>query len=412
MAQERQNRSADADRQAEARRVAIFNVKYSPNLGDGLIAECLERALADADCGIAAVSIDLAGRQGYDPRHGARRGTLLRVLEALPASVRKLAVPAMLRYLIARRYRPRWKEALRGCDAAVIGGGALFADADLNFPLKIHAALQECARRNIPVSVGHVGVARNWSRAGRKLFENGLRHVRLLSVTVRDDGSQAAWAAQTKEADLPDAALSFDPGLLASRYFPVMRPETAAVQRIGICLTAPEVLRLHGEAEQGITQDDWLTAMIAKLAVDGRDIVLFTNGSPEDVAYRNRFAQTLTGPLREHVEVAPAFADPIELARFIGTLDGVMAHRLHACIAAYSYRVPSVGLAWDAKVGAFFEQSGRGNYVVHPGRQSPETVAALMENALAEGIDRAQHATLLNRCRADVTALAETLASA
>jgi len=29
-----------------ARRIALLNVKYSPNLGDGLLSECLEAELA------------------------------------------------------------------------------------------------------------------------------------------------------------------------------------------------------------------------------------------------------------------------------------------------------------------------------------------------------------------------------
>ena len=43
-------------------KIALLNVKFSPNLGDGLLSECLERELAEALPGATVVSIDLAGR--------------------------------------------------------------------------------------------------------------------------------------------------------------------------------------------------------------------------------------------------------------------------------------------------------------------------------------------------------------
>ena len=43
-------------------KIALLNVKFSPNLGDGLLSECLERELAHALPGVEVVAIDLAGR--------------------------------------------------------------------------------------------------------------------------------------------------------------------------------------------------------------------------------------------------------------------------------------------------------------------------------------------------------------
>jgi hypothetical protein len=46
-------------------RIVIFNVKYSSNLGDGLIALCLESAIRTALPGAAVDSQDLAGRTKF-----------------------------------------------------------------------------------------------------------------------------------------------------------------------------------------------------------------------------------------------------------------------------------------------------------------------------------------------------------
>ncbi|XZQ27947.1 hypothetical protein ACTTAL_10305 [Rhodobacter capsulatus] len=61
--------------------IRLMNVKFSPNLGDGLLSDCLEAGLRAR--GAAAGSIDLAARTGYG-QGLAGRGRVLRLLEAMP----------------------------------------------------------------------------------------------------------------------------------------------------------------------------------------------------------------------------------------------------------------------------------------------------------------------------------------
>ena len=58
--------------------VGTLNVKYSPNLGDGLLAECLEAELRSARPGVETRSIDLAGRTAYGEGLKHRRAILAR----------------------------------------------------------------------------------------------------------------------------------------------------------------------------------------------------------------------------------------------------------------------------------------------------------------------------------------------
>ena len=64
-------------------KIVLFNVKYSPNLGDGVIAECLEAALR-AQTGAEVLSLDLAGRTTYGAARHAARGAAIRLLRHLP----------------------------------------------------------------------------------------------------------------------------------------------------------------------------------------------------------------------------------------------------------------------------------------------------------------------------------------
>src|ERR1700744_2459725 len=73
----------------------LFNVKYSPNLGDGLIAECLERGLAAMGGGDDVLSIDLAGRVRYGQRF-AGRAQIISILDRMPKALRRQFIRPLL----------------------------------------------------------------------------------------------------------------------------------------------------------------------------------------------------------------------------------------------------------------------------------------------------------------------------
>lgn len=387
---------------------ALFNVKYSPNLGDGIIAECLESALSRSTPRIECRSIDLAGRQGFDARSGTGRRLLLQAMERLPVRIRQTALPAFISAMVRFYLRPRWKEAIDTCDSAVIGGGNLLADADQNFPIKLSSVLRLCGERRIPVAISHVGVTPNWSGEGRSRFENALSAVRLVDVSVRDSRSAASYRREFPRSDhKPRVAL--DPGLLCCETYGA--PERSAAlgrKRVGLCITHPLVLRLHGEGDvDGDLFKRWLRAVAERAVVKGLDLVVFTNGSPEDEAFAEEFLATLANPTQ--VAKPARFTSPGALARYIGGLDCVVAHRLHACIAAYSYRVPAIGFSWDRKLDSFFGLVGRSHYVVDWRETGPAQLVALIERALSDPPKAPQHAEILEECRSGIADLASAL---
>ena len=388
---------------------AIFNVKFSPNLGDGLIAECLESALHAARPELAPKSIDLAGRTRYDPATGRNRRRLLRGLGHLPTPVRAALMPPLLTVYARTLLRPKWRRQLAASDVAVIGGGALLADADQNFPVKLSQVLKLCAEMERPVAIAHVGVTPGWSAGGRARFLDALRRVRLLKVTVRDRSSLTRF--NTEFGDIaPAPQLGLDPGLLCrDTYGPVVRD--AERTRIGLCLTDPLVLELHGEGRIDIDRyRAWLGAVIERLAARPGELVLFTNGSPEDEEFAAELLRKFRG--LGDIQLAARPKRPADLARLVGGLECVVAHRLHACIAAYSYSVPAVGLTWDRKLDHFFDLVGRSNHLVDWRGTSPGSCVAAIERALADPIDPAAHAATLAQCRADIADLADCLVAA
>jgi len=385
-------------------RVAIFNVKYSPNLGDGIIADCLESGLKAANPLIEPYSIDLAGRSTFSNAPASRRYALLNFLEAMPSSLRRTIVPLALQVLVAFRLRKHWAKRLRGADAAVIGGGALIADTDQNFPIKLSAALTLCSRLRLPVAISHVGVSAKWSQSGRRRFLDALSKARIISATVRDRASVKSWGALVGHHHNEPGVVP-DPGLLAGEVYSLHRTREDRVPCVGVCVTNPLVLRLHGEGNQESAQlAQWFAATVIALKARGYHPVLFTDGSPED----EQFKQAVKGRLEDcdGISVADRFADPSELARGVAGFDALVAHRLHACIIAYSCGVPAVGLTWDRKLDRFFESVGRERFVCDPRSFSPFETVDLLREAMFTPIDDALYKKTIAGCRDGIADLA------
>ncbi|MEE4451351.1 polysaccharide pyruvyl transferase family protein [Novosphingobium resinovorum] len=386
------------------RRIALLNVKFSPNLGDGLLCECLEKELAHALPGCEVMSVDLAGRQAYPSGHGRGRGMVMALLERCPAVLRRLAAWAILRLLLAIRLHRHFRAGLAGAEIVVLGGGNLFTDADLNFPMKIAGALAQARRSRLPVAVYAIGVSKRWSPHGAKLFIRALRRSRLVWACVRDQGSSDSWRAHFQDHPVRPANIAVDPGVLASLHYP--RATRGTGTRIGLCITDPLAVRYHSDGSSGGNLDAWYPEALRSLVQQGFEVALFTNGSPEDREYLYRHFHAWIRYAKGPVALAPSFATPADLAGFVSGCDAIIGHRMHACIAAYSFGVPAVGLRWDVKLDSFFQLSGRTTHMIDPAVEAPTHLGRRTAAAIA---DRPDPAPLIARARADVATLAAML---
>ncbi len=327
-------------------KVAIFDVKYSPNLGDGVLAECLERFLEERT-GCLVRSIDLAGRSHWkSSSNGRTRALLLTLLQRMPRWLRDVSVTLVLGRRVNKRLRPEWIKLLKDVDFAIFGGGQLFQDADLNFPIKIAAAASECEQRQLPMAVFGVGVAPIKSKRSRLLLERLLGASCLVYTAVRDERSRDALSLLGCEAEL-----CRDPGLLATRVWPAPPRKPRLRPLVGLCMTHPAVLRHHASRDEKHSLADVMAiyADAAKSLVSGGfDILCFTNGASEDeMLLASAQSQLLSvDPTGRRITFAQRCATPHELSDLIAKCDAIIAHRLHAAIIAYSHRVPSIGLQW------------------------------------------------------------------
>jgi glycosyltransferase involved in cell wall biosynthesis/polysaccharide pyruvyl transferase WcaK-like protein/GT2 family glycosyltransferase len=390
------------------KRVVIFSLKYSQNVGDGLLCECLEWALHQELTGLSLECIDIAGRTDYGDRSMPARSLALWLLDHLPPVARRWAVALVLTGKL-RRLRLEWKERIQPADLAIIGGGGLFIDVELHFPLKIAAVARACRAVGIPVAVQSVGVALPWSVPAKRCFSL-LANCSIISITTRDIASIDAWRSQLEEVIAVPPRLCRDPGLLAAEALGSAPPPRKEGVVVGLGLADPTGLELHANEPIAGAKDrsGYFIEILRQLLKRKYKILLFSNGLAEDQAFLELVLGRLDPSESEgdRIVSAPRPTKPADLHQIMQRVDVVVAHRLHATILAYALKRPIVALAWDKKVRNFLESVGHQQFMISGADAAPEHVANKVDEAVAVGIREADHARVVEEARRGVRALA------
>lgn len=396
-------------------KVALLNVKYSPNLGDGIIAECLEHTIDTIAPNVQVESCDIAGRTSYGSGLNAGRRRIHQVLDRLPSFLKTLVSATLVRFLIHTRLKSHYRRSLEGCDVAVIGGGQLIADSLLNFPLKLSSACRVARANRLNVAIFGAGVASSFSRTGKNLFRKAFGGA-LLFARVRDQDSVSRW---NRHFASPLGELVNDPGLLTSEVYPAPKRTTRKRPLIGIGITHPSTLKLHSDQKADIqSTSDWIMfyAELARaLIAKGIEVELFTNGAGDDVMFAHLIADAWQdqsiSPNR--VTVADKMTHPRDLAMCIAKYDAIIAHRLHANIVAFSYGIPHVGLAWDSKMRGFFSRAERLPFLVENLHRSQSgEIADLALRSLSTGVEAERVNMLMQETKEHITMLVRDLEQA
>ena len=128
-------------------RAALLNAHFSANLGDGLLSDSLMFGLKEH---LDSFPVDLAARETISTLGGSRRGQIIKGLNALPSPIRSFLISRIQAHLLKTKWQPHFAKYLVDCDLVIVGGGNLIADQDLNFPVKISAAIEETIRLGKP----------------------------------------------------------------------------------------------------------------------------------------------------------------------------------------------------------------------------------------------------------------------
>lgn len=384
--------------------VLLAAVMHSPNIGDGVIAECI-RAAAPTDIAF----LDLAGRTTFAETEAPLRQRILTGLSRLPAPLSDRIAEQLVKAQIRRKLAPRLDAALAETDGILIGGGQLLADANMNFPLKLHRLVRAAGPRTIGIHA--VGVAASWSPRAEALFRDVLGHPNLRFLSVRDAASRTNLTAHLARMGLEHLAPRVfpDPGVLSA---PLLAPNLVPAaqtppRHIGLGITHPTALRLHGDGATAQNWPAWYAHMARAALSQGLTVTLFTNGAFEDEACLREVAQHLQDVNSHALMLAPRPRRPVDLVHRIAGFDAVLSHRLHAGIVAYSAGVPPVGLPWDRKLEGFFDLIQRPDDLMSDLQPKPE---ALLERLSGPSLDKARHAQVLADARAGIAAAVSAMA--
>jgi len=279
-------------------------------------------------------------------------------------------------------------------DHVVLGGGNLIVDQDLNFPIKIHAALKNAAEKNIPVHIYGVGVGSDFSPKALQLFRDAFSECDLKSVTVRDEKSRDNWETFFASYCNVDAKVVYDPGIVAAHCWPLPFCPAGVNSPIDVAvgIMSPNELNYHNYGGKFKHLDDWYLELVNILKQEDRNIVLFSNGSPEDSNY-------IKSHLMPKLENVSMFIpnDQGELSSLIAHAKLTLAFRLHAVIPATSYGKHVVALEWDKKIRSFMSRIGKSDQSLNMRETDAKDAASLCLELLQQPFPTDRYAQLADQ---------------
>jgi len=381
-------------------KIVICAVPYSPNLGDGVIYENIKQLLLERVPGAQVGALDIAGRDDYVTAGISKKSLVSKV----PKLLRPYAVCTYFSLQYFLRWRRKWISQLADADLVVVGGGQLLLDVHLNFPVKLFLLSKavKAAGKSGKVAVFGVGVSKSMSSAGTGLTKRAWENLAPIQASTRDIAS-----AQNLKLILGqplDVKVTPDPGIYSQQTFAAFLPPRAAGNVLGICISSPLELNQAGVEKQDYSEriGKYFQELAIQAVTLGYRVHLFTNGSPEDEAFKD----ALAAGLDPEIVNLPRPGTPSQLVANIGRCDCIIAHRLHANIVAYALDIPSIGLNWDSKVQSFFELTGRGRFFMPaPVPDVTRTFKLLYQALQVDGTGEKQRLT--QQLTAEIAALLE-----
>jgi polysaccharide pyruvyl transferase WcaK-like protein len=337
-------------------KVRIFNVKFSENLGDGIISDCFEYLISKCSGDNQVDITDLSRKHNHEnfkaslEEGGERLGVKNRMLShisTLPfGHVVISALNLIYSLLLVRDLRKA-----RRADLVFIGGGQLISGADFFFPGRLLAPYLYVTRVwKTKVVFYSVGVAPHFNKMSLLFFKFMISRAR---VFTRDVIS----TKRIQNVFRSDAVLVSDVGIIASKVY---GPAFATREGVGFCVSSPDALKVHSAAA-GVGYDvDFYVDKIEMLLDSGFSVRLFTNGLALDHRFMILVYETFKENKGENylLSFEGRFSLPSDLAEFISSCEFIFAHRMHACIVATSYGVPAFGFGWDDKLESFYAAAG------------------------------------------------------
>lgn len=332
------------------KRIVIFGERYSDNLGDGVICQCMEHLVSScAGEGTSVTVRDLSCRESYDREfqpaqnlwHKLRCKLLLAVRgnPVFQRILQKKYTQEECRYINYNMIGTKHK-VLSWCkenpaDVVIFAGGELFKDYFLPY---ITYLTEGYGKQGAKIYFNACGVdSQNLEYVNRR-FSKVLKNKAICALTTRS-------LPQTCEKLIDKQHYCFvpDPAICAKQVYQVGKNTDNPCIGLG-------VMAIDDLAEKKQKLLAFWSELVAELDNQGIPYRLFCNGEKADYAFAKEVALE-TGCGED--KLLPCPEAPEELVKQISGFTGVCAFRMHASIIAYALEIPFVSFAWDQKLYDF-----------------------------------------------------------
>lgn len=332
-------------------RVYLLNVKYSENLGDGVISDCLEYLLLRSRFKPEIVVFDLSRKNSFprpDDYVNSKTKKQMFVEFCRRSHVFKLVIP-LLNFAYSILLLKGIRKALSP-DIVFIGGGQLVADAEQFFSGRLFVpVLYMKMKLDVKIVFYSIGVSSKIRSFGRLIFK---RLLTKSEIYVRDEMSRE----EVEKTFCLKSDVVPDVGILASLVYSLVPNEG---NDVGFCVSSPLALSLHSSEATILYGVSFYIDKIKTLIDGGRRVSLFTNGLEEDDLFMRVVMDKYVSiyGTTDSLVMENRFLKPEQLVKFISSCEYIFAHRMHACIVATSYGIPAFGFGWDVKLESFYRDS-------------------------------------------------------
>jgi polysaccharide pyruvyl transferase WcaK-like protein len=337
--------------------VILAGEVYSQNVGDQAIHACLKYILKEQNPELQVLSLDISGREVPVESEAPRtKNKLVGLINAWSGRGKRKAAMnlAYHRLLAQRKYEQMWSPLFEQADGLVIGGGQLLMDNDLDFPLKLSCLADLAKARRLPVHITACGVGKTWTSQARGLFQPVIEQA--ASITLRDGLSRGRLVSF-----LPGTTcqVTADPAILAAEIF-TRRSSASQAERVGLGVMSREDANSRLPEKVQFTEDGWKNLwldIMTGLVEENMKVEIFTTGSQPDDDFARELFFSFDPKRRTSISQA---VRPGGVKGLLGIMRGftvVIATRLHASILANALGISSLGLGWDEKVQAYYNES-------------------------------------------------------
>jgi polysaccharide pyruvyl transferase WcaK-like protein len=379
--------------------VCIFGERYSSNLGDGVISDCLDYLIHKKFPQIEVRLADLSGKSAFQldsTIHTTNYVSQYRhsIAAAVPRSVKNIIKPITWRLQRGRDLYRFYYENVRGADLLILGGGQLLMDNGLYFPLKLRTAVDAARDAGVSrIAFFTCGVGERWSNIARLILRPALEGHDVISIVTRDPESTHSLRKHFPGLTTPINS-AVDTAVWSAEVYEKCLTDQIdkTIKPIGIGIMAPVHRGLVNDmvnCNSSRLRDFWI-GLIKLLISHNQSCELFTNGDISDQAFADEiYNEAMKDPnCKRYLALQSRPNRPWQLVQRIAQYRAIVAHRLHANIIAFSLGVPNIGLIWDSKTTHFAQLTGRLHFFLQPERIEPEMAYTLLSSAILAGIDQ------------------------